>query len=118
MVTSGPFRPTTAVTYLANCVSGGQTLEVLTDFAYTGWPQTMLVTNVGNATTFFAIQTQLEFGDSSPNSGTVLLAGDSIMYTINSQASDENNDSSTDPLVVATFGLGDTAIAITGGLTK
>ena len=119
MATQGPFRPTTAVTYLANCVNSVQTLEVLTDFAYTGWPQTMLVTNVGNATTFFAIQTLLEFADTSPTSGTLLLAGDSIMYTINSQASDENNDSSTDPLVAATFGLnGDTTLAITGGLTQ
>ena len=118
MATQGPFRPTTAVTYLANCVNSVQTAEVLTDFAYTGWPQTMLVTNVGNAATYFAIQTQLEFGDSSPLTGTVLLAGTSIMYTINSQASDVNNDSSTDPLVAVTFGVGDTAIAITGGLTQ
>ena len=118
MATQGPFRPTTAVTYLANCVGGGQTLEVLSDFSLTGWPETMLVTNVGNAATFFAIQTQVEFEDSSPLSGTVLLAGDSIMYTINSPASDADEDSSADPLVVATFGIGDTAIAITGGTTK
>ena len=118
MATQGPFRPTTAVTYLANCVTFTSTVEVLSDFAYTGWPTTMLVTNVGNAATYFAIQTQLEFDDSSPLTGTLLLSGTSIMYAINSQASDDTNDSSTDPLVVATFGIGDTTLAITGGLTQ
>ena len=119
MATQGPFRPTTALTYLANCVNGGQTAEVLTDFAYTGWPQTMLVTNVGNAATYFAIQTQVEIDDWSPLSGTVLLPGTSIMYTINSPASDADEDSSADPLVAVTFGVnGDTTLAITGGLTQ
>jgi hypothetical protein len=118
MATSGPFRPTTAVTYLANCVNFTQSAEVLTDFALTGWPQTLLVTNVGNAATFFAIQTQVEFDDWSPLSGTFLFAGDSVLYTINSPASDANQDSSADPLVVNTFGFGDTNIAITGGLTQ
>lgn len=118
MATQGPFRPTTAVTYLANCVSGSQTVETLSDFAYTGWPTTLLVTNVGNASTYFNIQTQVEFDDTSPLAGTLLLAGNSIMFAINSPASDANEDSSADPLVVSTFGLGATKLAITGGLTQ
>jgi hypothetical protein len=118
MATQGPFRPTTAVTYLANCVNFTQTAEVLTDFAYTGWPQTLLVTNVGNAATYFAIQTQVEFNDQDPGAGTLLLPGDAMLYTINSPASDANEDSSADPLIVGTFGIGDTTLAITGGLTR
>ena len=118
MATQGPFRPTTAVTYLANCVTYTQTAETLTDFAYTGWPETLLVTNVGNAATYFTIQTQVELNDQDINAGTFLLAGDAMLFTINSPASDADEDSSADPLVVATFGIGDTTLAITGGLTQ
>jgi hypothetical protein len=106
------------VTYLANCVTFTQTTEVLTDFAYTGWPETLLVTNVGNAATYFTIQTQVELNDMDINAGTFLLPGDAMLFTVNSPASDASEDSSADPLIVGTFGLGDTALAITGGLTQ
>ena len=118
MATQGPFRPTTAVTYLADCVNFAQTAEVLTDFAYTGWPQTFLVTNVGANPTYFTIQTQVELNDQDVNSGTFLLAGDAMLFTVNSPASDASEDSSADPLIVGTFGIGATTIAITGGLTQ
>jgi len=118
MATQGPFRPTTAVTYLANCVSFAQTSEVLTDFAYTGWPETLLVTNVGANPTYFTIQTQVELNDQDTNSGTFLLAGDAMLYTINSPARDADEDSSADPLIVGTYGIGATKIAITGGLLE
>jgi len=118
MATQGPFRPTTAVTYLANCVTFTNTAEVLTDFAYTGWPTTLLVTNVGNAAAYFTIQTQVELNDMDINSGTFLLAGDAMLFTVNSPASDASEDSSADPLIVGTFGLGDTKLAITGGLLE
>jgi len=118
MATQGPFRPTTAVTYLANCVNFTQTAETLTDFAYTGWPQTLLVTNVGANPTYFTIQTQVELNDQDINAGTFLLPGDAMLFTVNSPASDASEDSSADPLIAATFGIGDTTIAITGGLTQ
>lgn len=118
MATQGPFRPTTAVTYLVECPDNTLGTEILSDFAYTGWPETMLITNTGANACYFNVQTQVEFDDWSPTAGTVLLPGDSMLYTVASPASDANQDSSADPLVANTFGLGATTIAITGGLTQ
>ena len=118
MATQGPFRPTTAVTYLVECPNLSVGSEILTDFSLTGWPETMLITNTGANVCYFNIQTQVEFDDWSPLAGMVLLPGESMLYTVASPASDADSDSSADPLVAYTFGVGATTLAVTGGLTQ
>jgi hypothetical protein len=118
MATQGPFRPTTAVTYLVECPNFALGTETLSDFSLTGWPETMLITNTGTNACYFNVQTQVEFDDWSPSAGMYLFAGQSMLYTVSSPASDANQDSSADPLVAYTFGVGATTIAITGGLTQ
>ncbi len=118
MATQGPFRPTTAVTYLVECPNLALGTEILSEFSRTGGAETMLITNTGANLCYFNVQTQVTFLDWSPFAGMVLLPGQSMLYTVESPASDDNNDSSSDPLVAYTFGVGDTTIAITGGLTQ
>ena len=118
MATQGPFRPTTAVTYLVVCPDQALGSEILPLFSRTGGAETMLITNTGANLCYFNVQTQMTINDWSPFAGMVLLAGQSMLYTVESPASDDNNDSSSDPLVAYTFGVGATTIAITGGLLK
>jgi hypothetical protein len=111
MATQGPFRPTTKVTYLVDCIQDTLVFTPLGDFDFTGWPQTVLVTNTGAAATYFSVQNQTVIDTWSPLAGTLLLPGDTMLYTVEPQATANNF------LNAYTFGLGATTIAITGGTT-
>jgi len=112
--TVGPFTPTTE-TVLLDCQAGTPVGPInLTGLNTDGWPSTFICTNVGNAATYFNIGTAAYLSAISPSAGNFLLAGQTIVLTIESALAATN----ATPLIAATFGLGATNIAVTGGVNR
>jgi hypothetical protein len=109
---TGPFTPTTA-TVLLDCANQSIVGPIdLTGLDSDGWPSTFFVSNTGAAPAFVLIGTNTWFGTVDQNAGTVIMPGQSMIYQVESPGS----ATTANPLVAFTYGLGATAIAVTGGI--